>query len=224
MNLNKHFEFFNPMAVKEEIHIIGCGAIGSTIAEMLTRLGLSNLHLYDFDTVSDHNITNQMFRMKDIGRPKVEALAEILKDINPDIQLELHCEGWNEYSRVTGIVFLAVDSIEIRKCIVQTYKFSKDIIFMSDCRMRLTDAQYYAADWGSAKEISRFYNSMDFTSEEAKESTPVSACGTTLSVTPTVRTIVAFAVSNLINFLLRKSYKTLINIDAFAMNIVCFPE
>jgi sulfur carrier protein ThiS adenylyltransferase len=224
MNLNKHFEFFDPTSVTEEVHIIGCGAIGSTVAEMLTRLGFAKLHLYDFDKVSDHNITNQMFRMKDIGRPKLEALTEILKDINPDIQLELHNEGWNEYSRVTGIVFIAVDSIEIRKEIVQTYKFNKDITFVSDCRMRLTDAQYYAADWNSAKEITRLYNSMDFTSEEAKESTPVSACGTTLSVTPTVRTIVALAVSNLINFLNKKPYKTLINIDAFAMNIVCFPD
>ena len=34
MNLNKHYEFFNPMSVTDEIHIIGCGAIGSTIAEM----------------------------------------------------------------------------------------------------------------------------------------------------------------------------------------------
>ena len=224
MNLNKHFEFFNPMTVTDEVHIIGCGAIGSTIAEMLTRLGFRSLHLYDFDTVSDHNITNQMFRMKDIGRPKLEALAEILKDINPDIQLTLHDKGWNEYSRVTGIIFIAVDSIEIRKQIVQTYKYNRDITFVSDCRMRLTDAQYYAADWSNEKEITRLYNSMDFTSEEAKESTPVSACGTTLSVTPTVRTIVSLAVSNLINFLNKQPYKTLINIDAFAMNIVCFPD
>lgn len=224
MNLNKHFEFFDPTSVTDEIHIIGCGAIGSTIAEMLTRLGFTKLHLYDFDKVSDHNITNQMFRMKDIGGPKVAALADLLEEINPEIQLELHHEGWNTFSRVTGIVFLAVDSIEVRKEIVQTYKFNKDITFMSDCRMRLTDAQYYAADWSNEKEINRLYNSMDFTSEEAKASTPVSACGTTLSVTPTVRIIVSYAVSNLINFLNKQPHKTLINMDAFAMNIVCFPE
>jgi molybdopterin/thiamine biosynthesis adenylyltransferase len=224
MNLNKQYEFFNPMEVTDEVHIIGCGAIGSSVAEMLTRLGFPKLHLYDFDKVSDHNITNQMFRMIDVGCPKVNALAAQLKEINPDIQLELHDKGWNEYSRVTGIVFIAVDSIEVRKEIVQTYKYNRDITFVSDCRMRLTDAQYYAAAWNNEKEINRLYNSMDFTSEEAKASTPVSACGTTLSVTPTVRTIVSLAVSNLINFLNKQPHKTLINIDAFAMNIVCFPE
>jgi molybdopterin/thiamine biosynthesis adenylyltransferase len=212
------------MSVTDEVHIIGCGAIGSTVAEMLTRLGFSKLHLYDFDKVSDHNITNQMFRMKDIGRPKLEALVEILKDINPDIQLELHHEGWNEYSRVTGIIFIAVDSIEIRKEIVQTYKFDQNIKFVTDCRMRLTDAQCYAADWSNEKDITKLYNSMDFTAEEAKAATPVSACGTTLSVTPTVRVIVSLCVSNFINFLHRNGMKNMIMIDAFAMNIVCFPE
>ena len=224
MNLNKHFEFFNPAEVTEEIHIIGCGAIGSTVAEMLTRLGVTKLHLYDFDKVSDHNITNQMFRMCDIGKLKVEALSEILKEINPDIQLTLHNQGWHEYKRVTGYVFIAVDSIEIRKDIVKAYKFNKDIKFVTDCRMRLTDAQCYAAKWSDEKDIVNLYNSMDFTSEEAKDATPVSACGTTLSVTPTVRTIVSLCVSNFINFIKHGNIKNMIMIDAFAMNIVCFPE
>ena len=223
MNLNKHFEFFDPTSVNDEIHIIGCGAIGSTIAEMLTRLGIPKLHIYDFDKVSDHNITNQMFRMKDIGKLKTEALSEILKDINPDIEIESH-SGWDEFARIQGVVFIAVDSIEIRKQIVQTYKFNPEIHFVTDCRMRLTDAQCYAADWENEKEVQAFYNSMDFTSEEAKESTPVSACGTTLSVTPTVRTIVSLCVSNFINFLKNNSHKRVIMLDAFAMNIVCFPE
>ena len=224
MNLNKHFEFFDPTTLKEEIHIIGCGAIGSTIAELLTRLGVEKLHLYDFDKVSDHNITNQMFRLKDVGGPKVAALADLLEEINPEIQLELHHEGWNEFSRVTGYVFIAVDSIELRKQIVQLYKYNHDIKFVTDCRMRLTDAQCYAADWSNEKDINRLYNSMDFTAEEAKAATPVSACGTTLSVTPTVRTIVSLCVSNFVNFVKNNEIKNLIMIDAFAMSISCFPE
>lgn len=223
MNLNKHQEFFNPNSVKEEIHIIGCGAIGSTIAEMLTRLGFASLHLYDFDTVSDHNITNQMFRMKDIGALKVDALSEILKDINPDIRIECHPEGWNEYSRLTGIVFLAVDSIDLRRQIATELQYNKDIVYMTDCRMALTDAQCYAADWANSESIKRFIDTMQFTSEEAQAATPVSACGTTLSVTPTVRTIVSLCVANLINFYKKSEhFKTLLIADAFAMNIISF--
>lgn len=223
MNLNKHLEFFNPNEVDNEIHIIGCGAIGSTVAEMLTRLGFSSLNLYDFDTVSDHNITNQMFRLKDIGELKVTALSEILTEINPEIKITCHKEGWNEYTRLSGIVFLAVDSIELRKEIVETLKYNKDIVYVTDCRMALTDAQCYAANWENERAVEKLYSTMQFTSEEAKAATPVSACGTTLSVTPTVRMIVSLCVANLINFLKGSEYKQMIIADSFAMNIVCFP-
>lgn len=222
MNLNKHQEFFNPNTVKNEIHIIGCGAIGSTVAEMLTRLGFNSLYLYDFDKVSDHNITNQMFRMIDVGKYKVDALEEILTDINPDIRIHKDTTGWTEYTRLSGIVFLAVDNIELRKQIVETIKYNQSIIFVTDCRMALTDAQCYAADWTDDKAINGLLSTMQFTSEEAKAATPVSVCGTTLSVTPTVRTIVSLCVANLINFIKDNKYNRLIIADSFVPNIVNF--
>lgn len=223
MNLNKHLEFFNPTEVKDEIHIIGCGAIGSTVAEMLARLGFKELYLYDFDTVSEHNITNQMFRFKDVSKLKVEALAEILTEINPDIVLHLEPEGYTEFTRLNGIVFLAVDSIELRKEIVTTLRYNKDIKYVTDCRMGLTDAQCYTADWTKEVDIERLLQSMQFSSEEAKAATPISACGTTLSVTPTVRMVVSLCVSNLINFFKNNKVKNMIIVDAFAMNITYFP-
>ena len=223
MNLNKHLEFFNPNDLTEEIHIIGCGAIGSTVAEMLTRLGVNELYLYDFDKVSEHNITNQMFRQADVGELKVTALAKQLQEINPDIKLHLEPQGYTELTRLRGIVFLAVDSIELRKEMVTTLKYNKDIVYVTDCRMGLTDAQCYAASWDNEKQINSLLQTMQFTSEEAKEATPISACGTTLSVTPTVRMIVSLCVSNFINFIKNKEVKTMIIVDAFAMNIIYFP-
>ena len=88
MNLNKHAEFFNPETdLKESVHIIGCGAIGSTVAEMLTRMGVPELTIYDMDIVTPHNLTNQEFFHRHIGRLKTKCLAEILKEINPDIKI-----------------------------------------------------------------------------------------------------------------------------------------
>ena len=39
MNLSKSYEFFKPESCGGRIHIIGCGAVGSTVAENLSRLG-----------------------------------------------------------------------------------------------------------------------------------------------------------------------------------------
>ena len=95
MDLSKSYEFFKPEMLESRIHIIGCGAIGSTVAENLVRFGITNISLYDFDTVEPHNIANQMFRQTDIGKLKTEAVAEYLCEINPECaeSLKLYSEG-----------------------------------------------------------------------------------------------------------------------------------
>jgi molybdopterin/thiamine biosynthesis adenylyltransferase len=223
MNLNKHREFFNPDEFKDNIHIIGCGAVGSTIAEQIARLGIKKVHLYDFDIVSEHNITNQMFLANQVGQPKLLALASILKAINPDIEIIFHKKGWEKGMPLDGYIFLAVDNIDTRKEIVNDNLYNPNIIAMYDTRMRLTDAQHFAAKWTpEGKDF--LLNTMNFTREEAANSTPVSACGTTLSVTPTVRIICSLAVSNLINTIQKKPITKTILIDAFAMTIDAFDE
>ena len=111
MNLNKHIEFIDPYQINEEIDIIGCGAVGSTIAEQLARLGIKKIHLYDFDTVSEHNITNQMFFNQQIRQEKVVALKGILKLINPEIEVWYNRLGWKPGTVLSGYILLAVDDI-----------------------------------------------------------------------------------------------------------------
>lgn len=216
MDLAKSYDFFKPEMLTSRIHIIGCGAIGSTVAENLVRFGITDLTLYDFDMVEAHNIANQMFRQTDIGKLKVNALADYLCEINPECKdgLRLVPEGWTG-QRLAGYVFLCVDDIDLRRKIATSCTENKYIKGMFDFRMRLTDAQHYAADWNDGKMVQDFINSMAFTHEEAKKETPVSACNITLSVVPTVRMIVACGVSNFINFVKGGALKKLILIDAF---------
>lgn len=223
MNLSKSYEFFQPEMCKERIHIIGCGAIGSTVAENLVRFGLTNITLYDFDYVEPHNIANQMFRQTDIGKLKIEALADMLCEINPDIKkdIKLVDKGYVN-QKLSGYVFLCVDNIDLRREIASKCKGNTFVKAMFDFRMRLTDAQHYAADWSNRKMVEDFLNSMAFSHDEAKAETPVSACNITLSVVPTVRAIVAYGVSNFINFAKGGSIRKLILMDAFGHTVDAF--
>ena len=67
MDLSKSYEFFQPEKDKARIHIVGCGSVGSTVAENLARCGVTKITLYDFDKVEPHNIANQMFDQNDVG-------------------------------------------------------------------------------------------------------------------------------------------------------------
>ncbi|MCK5075677.1 MAG: sulfur carrier protein ThiS adenylyltransferase ThiF, partial [Calditrichia bacterium] len=72
------------------VGISGCGGLGSNSAVAMVRAGIGKLILVDFDIVEESNLNRQFYFQKDIGRVKVEALAEHLKAINPDVELVLY--------------------------------------------------------------------------------------------------------------------------------------
>lgn len=220
MDTSKSYDFFQPEKVTDSIHIIGCGSVGSTLAENFARAGIKNFTLWDDDIVVSHNITNQMFRDKDIGKLKTSALSEILKEIDPEI--EIREESRWEGQSVSGYIFLCVDNIETRKEIVKKIYRSPFVKAVFDFRTLLTSAQHYAADWKNEKQRAALLDSMDFTHEEASQSTPVSACGITLGVAPTVRTISALGVCNFINFIKTGELKTFIQMENFAFYLDAF--
>lgn len=214
MNLAKSYEFFQPELCKGRIHIIGCGSVGSTLAELLVRYGLTDITLYDFDTVVPHNLANQMFSSSDIGKEKVTAVADQLVAINPDIAetIRIADKGYTG-QMLSGYVFLCVDNIDIRREIAEKNKNNPNIKAMFDFRTRLTDAQHFAANWSDERQKEAFIESMQFSHEEAVKETPVSACKVTLSVAATVRLIVTYGVVNFINFLKTGKLKKMVLVD-----------
>ncbi len=223
MDLSKSYEYFQPEKDNARIHIIGCGSVGSTLAENLVRCGVTKITLWDFDRVEPHNICNQMFRQCDIGKLKVEALRDILQDINPEIvdNIKLEPKGW-QGKLLSGYIFLAVDNIELRREIVEKHMDSTFIKAIFDFRTLLESAQHYAADWSSLEMKKNLLNSMQFSHEEAAEETPVSACGVTLGVVTTVRLICALGVNNYINFVKGNGLWKFIQIDGFYGLLDCF--
>jgi molybdopterin-synthase adenylyltransferase len=69
------------------IGIIGLGGIGSIVAEQLAHLGVGKLLLLDPDVLEETNLNRVVGATgKDIGQPKVEVAAKLIRRINPQIQ------------------------------------------------------------------------------------------------------------------------------------------
>jgi len=70
---------------------IGTGGLGSPIAMYLAAAGIGKLGLVDFDTVDYSNLQRQIIHgTEDVGRPKTASALETLRDINPEVEVELH--------------------------------------------------------------------------------------------------------------------------------------
>lgn len=63
--------------------IVGCGSVGSLIALELARAGVCKFILVDSDTLEIHNICRHQLGFRDLGRYKVDAVADAIKNINP---------------------------------------------------------------------------------------------------------------------------------------------
>ena len=63
-------------------HILGCGAIGSSTAIQLARMGVTDFCLYDMDYVSEENVGVSHYIISDIGKNKVDALKNHILNVN----------------------------------------------------------------------------------------------------------------------------------------------
>jgi tRNA A37 threonylcarbamoyladenosine dehydratase len=72
------------------VAVVGIGGVGSWTAEALARSGVGHLTLIDLDHVSESNINRQIHALTStLGLSKIEAMAERVRQINPDCVLEL---------------------------------------------------------------------------------------------------------------------------------------
>jgi sulfur-carrier protein adenylyltransferase/sulfurtransferase len=68
---------------------IGTGGLGAPLGLYLAAAGVGRIGLVDFDKVDDSNLQRQiLFSTKDVGRPKIEAAADRLRGLNPEIQID----------------------------------------------------------------------------------------------------------------------------------------
>lgn len=72
------------------VALFGVGGVGSYAAEALARSGVGRVLLVDNDTVSLSNINRQLCALSStVGKYKVDVMAERMRDINPDIKVEI---------------------------------------------------------------------------------------------------------------------------------------
>jgi len=215
VNLAKSKDVFNPEILGNDyIHIIGCGATGSCIGELLARYGITKFCLWDMDTVESKNVNNQMFNSDYIGWPKVEALRDIIVAINPEAEADIVIKPngwWGE--QVRGYVFLLMDNIDTCRKFCEVNKNNTYLKCVINTRTGLFDAQCWSADWSNPKNVEGLLASMNFSHEEAAAETPRSSCGETLGVAATGRMITNLAVINFIRFLNGSSLRIFMSID-----------
>ena len=107
---------------RARVAIVGCGALGSTLAEIMTRAGVGSLSVIDRDYVEESNLQRQsLFDEDDAARglPKAAAAEARLRAINSDVAVQgvvadLAADNAAELVRGADIVLDGTDNFETR--------------------------------------------------------------------------------------------------------------
>ncbi len=76
---------------KAKVLCIGTGGLGAPLGLYLAAAGVGRIGLVDFDTVDFTNLQRQvLFGTSDVGRPKITAAADRLRNLNPEIQIDAY--------------------------------------------------------------------------------------------------------------------------------------
>lgn len=76
--------------LSSKVTVVGCGALGSMVAMQLASAGVGEIVVADFDTIDISNLQRQFFFKTDEGgKPKADALAERMTEINPGCKVKI---------------------------------------------------------------------------------------------------------------------------------------
>ena len=114
-----------------KVAVVGIGGVGSWVAESLARTGFENIHLIDMDDICVTNTNRQIHtKQHTVGQLKVEAMAERLRAINPEINAVpvidfLTKENIAEHLSGFDFVVDAIDSVKVKAALIAWCKRNK---------------------------------------------------------------------------------------------------
>lgn len=75
---------------EKRIGIVGLGSGGGFVAQSLAMSGVGKFVLIDDDKLESSNIVRHVADLRDLGQPKAEVMAKLIKQRNPNAEIEVH--------------------------------------------------------------------------------------------------------------------------------------
>ena len=99
---------------KKTVILAGVGGIGSYVGFLLARMKPASMFIYDDDIVEAVNMSGQLYGQSDLGRPKVSALAGMIRNYAGYSSVFAVSERFTDESEASDIMICGFDNMEAR--------------------------------------------------------------------------------------------------------------
>ena len=204
-NIKNFTPNFQNSIKNKKIIIVGCGGVGSVLAQLLVRGGFLNITLIDNDIVDETNLQRQIYFEENLGELKVNALKEILIKIDKNaniktFQIIIDEININKIALNSDLIIDSTDNFHTRKIInnyCETNK--KDWMYNGAVMDEIISGIFYGKD----KIFNKIFN---------KKINDVSCCNVGV-LASTTHICASLAYNNTLKYFLNMKEKKLIKIN-----------
>ena len=97
---------------RQRVAVVGLGSGGGFVAQSLAMSGVGHFVLIDSDILSAANVVRHVADLRDVGRPKVHAVADLLRQRNPQVDVQAIVGRVEEHVALLGEVDLVVAGVD----------------------------------------------------------------------------------------------------------------
>ena len=162
---------------EKTVIVAGCGGIGSWTTLLLARMKPASMFIYDNDIIEAVNMSGQLYSQSDLGRPKVSALAEMIRNYAGYGSVFAISERFTEESEASDIMICGFDNMAARKLFFNKWlshvqskpeEERKNCLFI-DGRLAAEEFQVLCIKGDDKYNINRYNNEFLFSDAEADE-------------------------------------------------------
>ena len=160
---------------KKTVILAGVGGIGSYVGFLLARMKPASMFIYDNDIVEAVNMSGQLYGQSDLGRTKVSALAEMIRNYAGYSSVFAISERFTTESEASDIMICGFDNMAARRLFFNKWvnhvqskpeKERKNCLFI-DGRLAAEEFQVLCIKGDDEYNINRYNNEFLFSDTEA---------------------------------------------------------
>lgn len=159
------------------IILAGVGGIGSYVGFLLARMKPASMFIYDNDIVEAVNMSGQLYGQSDLGRSKVSALAEMIRNYAGYSSVFAIGERFTDESEASDIMICGFDNMEARKLFFNKWlnhvqskpEEDRENCLFIDGRLAAEEFQILCIKGDDEYNINRYNNEFLFSDAEADE-------------------------------------------------------
>lgn len=162
---------------KKTVILAGVGGIGSYVGFLLARMKPASMFIYDDDIVEAVNMSGQLYGQSDLGRAKVSALTEMIRNYASYSRVFAINERFTNESEASDIMICGFDNMAARRLFFNKWvnhvqskpeEERKNCLFI-DGRLAAEEFQVLCIRGDDEYNINRYNNEFLFSDAEADE-------------------------------------------------------